>query len=67
LKLHHGIQCVADKAKQVFGNEFNARIFREQLGYFHDIDYSEEVIFMKGHEVDDAVIKKGLTEFSLAP
>ncbi len=56
---------VIEKAKAVFGNEFNEKLFREQLAYFEDIDYSEEIDFMDGFEVENDVIKKELTEISL--
>ena len=46
-------------------HEFNEKIFRAQLAYFKDIDYSEQVIYKKGFSVDDAIIKKELIEFSL--
>lgn len=65
LKKYHGIAAIADRATELFKGEFNGRIFREQLSYFDDINYSEEVIYLPGFEVDDAVVKKALTEFSL--
>ena len=39
----YSFQEVVGQAKQIFGNEFNEKLFREQLSYFEDIDYSEEV------------------------
>lgn len=54
------------KAKQIFKNEFNAKIAREQLSYFDDINYQEEIIFKKGFEVSDKEIKKSLIDFSLS-
>lgn len=45
--------------------EFNKKIFRTQLAYFKDIDYSEKVIYKKGFSTDDEIIKKALVEFSL--
>ncbi len=62
----YGIDKIIKKSTEIFGNEFNEKIFRAQLAYFKDIDYTEEVIYMKGYEVDDKVIKKGLLEFALA-
>ncbi|MDO8593009.1 MAG: nucleotidyl transferase AbiEii/AbiGii toxin family protein [bacterium] len=60
------VKKMTDRAKDIFAQEFNERIFREQLGYFTDIDYREEVEFLKGFKVDDKTIKKALIEFSLA-
>jgi len=66
MKKYHGIGAINKKAREIFGNEFNEKIFRNQLAYFDDIDYSEEVIFMKGRAVSDKTIKKELLDFSLA-
>jgi len=66
MRKYHGIDKIVRKAKQIFGNEFNERIFRVQLAYFKDIDYTEKVIYLKGSETKDEVIKKGLIEFSLS-
>ena len=65
MKKYGGIAKIVSKAKQIFDSEFNEKLFRSQLVYFKDIDYSEKIISMKGFEVKDAVIKKGLKEFSL--
>lgn len=53
------------RAEEIFGKEFNEKLFREQLAYFKDIDYTEKVNFMKGFEVSDEIIKSKLTEISL--
>lgn len=62
---YFSIAKIIKKAKRIFGNEFNEKIFRAQLAYFKDIDYSEKIIYMKNHEVDDKIIKKELINFSL--
>ena len=36
-----------NKAKEIFKNEFNEKIFRSQISYFNDINYDEEIIFKK--------------------
>lgn len=56
---------ITAKGVKIFGNEFNEKIFRVQLAYFEDIDYSEKVIFKKGFATDNEIIKKTLIEFSL--
>jgi hypothetical protein len=66
IKKYHGLEKISKKAKEIFGGAFNERIIREQLAYFDDINYSEEVIFMPGYEVDEKTIKKDLVEFSSA-
>jgi len=57
---------ILKKAKEIFGDEFNGKILREQLAYFDDINYGEEVVFKDGFEVSDGKIKKSLIEHSLS-
>ena len=59
------VKEIVEKAKKIFGNEFNERMFRNQLSYFSDMDYREKIVFKKGFETNDEVIKKALIEFSL--
>lgn len=61
----YSVEQISKKAKEIFGGEFNEKIFRESLAYFKDMDYSEEVIFRPGFEVGEKTIKKKLVEFSL--
>ncbi len=65
IKDHFLINEIVKKANKIFGHEFNEKIFRTQLAYFEDINYSEEIIFKKGFETDDKVIKNSLIDFSL--
>ncbi len=62
----NGIKEICVKAQEIFGQEFNEKLFRTQLAYFTDINYSEAVIFMPGFEISDEKIKQELIEFSLA-
>ncbi len=48
-KYHYKISDVVQKARQIFSGEFNERLFREQLCYYDDIDYSEEVEYLGQH------------------
>lgn len=65
LKAHNTISEITMKGVEIFGNEFNEKIFRTQLAYFKDIDYSEQIIYREGFFTDDEIIKKALVEFSL--
>ena len=56
---------IINKANEIFGSEFNEKIFRSQLAYFKDIDYSEEIMYTDGFRVDDKIIKKELIDISL--
>lgn len=66
LKDYYSIGEISKRGEEIFGNEFNGRIFREALAYFDDVNYSEEVIFMPGFETNDKIIKKKLIKFSLS-
>ena len=61
----YSIPEIAKQAKSIFKDEFNEKIFRTQLAYFKDINYSEQVNYLKGFEVSDKIIKKELANFSL--
>lgn len=65
LKSNHTVSEITTKGVEMFGNEFNEKIFRTQLAYFEDIDYSEKIIYKDGFSTSDEVIKKALIEFSL--
>jgi len=54
-----------EKTKKLFGNAFNEKLFRVQLSYVEDIDYSEEVEFMSTFEVAQEDIQTYLAEISL--
>lgn len=62
---YHSIEKIVKRSQAIFKGEFNERIFREQLVYFKDIDYQEEVEFLPGFSVSDEKVKKELIKFSL--
>ena len=65
LKDSHSVSEITARGVEIFGHEFNEKIFRTQLAYFEDINYSEKVIYKDGFLVDDELVKKALVEFSL--
>lgn len=65
IKDRFSLNEISQKAKELFGGEFNEKIFRNQLAYFKDIDYAEQIEFMPGFEVSDEAVKEKLIEFSL--
>ena len=65
LKKNHTVSEIAIKGAEIFGSHFNEKIFRTQLAYFEDIDYSEEIVYKEEFSTDDETIKKALVEFSL--
>ncbi|MDP2693154.1 MAG: nucleotidyl transferase AbiEii/AbiGii toxin family protein [bacterium] len=65
MKNYCDINGIIKRAKQIFGTEFNEKMFRAQLSYFKDIDYTEKIIYMKGFLISDGIIKKELQKNSL--
>ncbi len=62
----HSFNEIAKKAEELFKGEFNEKLFREELAYFNDIDYSEKIAYLEGFEVEDDIIKESLKEMSLS-
>ena len=63
LKDYFSISQISKKAMAVFGDLYSEKLFRAQLCYFEDIDYSEPVEFI-GDDISDAEIKIFLTDIS---
>jgi hypothetical protein len=63
LKDYHNLKEISSRAAEIFRNSFNAKLFREQLCYFDDIDYSEKVKYVY-EEIDDEKIKIFLTDIA---
>ncbi len=60
-KDHFSLQDISGKAKEIFKEFFNEKLFREQLSYFKDVDHSESLEYL-GNEIKDEDIKFFLTE-----
>jgi len=61
LKDHHDLKELSVRAAEIFGTYFNEKLFREQLCFFDDIDFSEKVEYM-GDEINEEEIKKVLVD-----
>ena len=55
------LKSIIEKADELFGATFNGKLFKEQLAYFEDINYEEEVIYLD-KPVEKEEIKRFLTE-----
>jgi hypothetical protein len=55
------------RANELFSDMFSAKLFRQQLSYFKDIDYSEEVEFMDSFGVSDETVKNYLIDIATSP
>ena len=68
LKNYYSFKQISDKAFELFGSgNFNPKLFKEQLSFFNDVNYSEEVSFLKGFQVSDATVKKYLIKVATEP
>jgi len=67
LRDHYTLDAIAQKTEKLFPGLFSPKLFRQQLCYFKDIDYSEEVTYLTGHEVDEATVKSFLTNIATTP
>ena len=57
---------IVNKAKRIFKGQFNEKLFREQLSYFEDINYTEPIEYLSGKAVADEVIKEKLKEIAVS-
>jgi hypothetical protein len=62
LKSNFRIKDIVRKAQLLYGQEFSEKLFRSQLSYHADIDYTETVEFMEGYQIDAGEIKAYLIE-----
>ena len=59
LRFKLNMEELIGKAREIFSSHFNSKIFREQLRYFDDIDYSETIEYID-RAPDDKEIKEFL-------
>jgi hypothetical protein len=55
LKDHFSIQQISERTSELFGQLFSEKLFRAQLSYFDDIDYTEPVEFLVQPVPDDEI------------
>lgn len=60
LKSHFTLNQIASRAEEIFGQLFSEKLFRAQLCFFEDIDYSEYVDYLL-QPVAEETIKSFLT------
>ena len=64
LKDHFSIDDIASRAEVLFGELFSAKMFRIQLAYFEDVDYSEEVEYLIPNPPSNQEIQTYLADIS---
>ena len=59
LKSYYSVKQILQKANELYGDLFSEKLLRQQLSYFEDVNYDEEVEFI-GEEVPKEEIKSFL-------
>ena len=67
IKNYYTINEISIRSNELFSEMFSAKLFRQQLCYFNDIDYTEEVEFMDGFSVSEDEVKNFLIEIATTP
>jgi hypothetical protein len=65
LKFHLPLNDLLHRTKSIFSGHFNSKLFREQLCYFDDIDYSESIEYL-GHGPSDEDVRDFLEKTAVA-
>ena len=66
LKNHYGLRQISGRTFKIFGKLFSEKLFRQQLCFFNDINYSEKVEFVSD-AVSDEEMKMFLTDIATTP
>ena len=62
---YFSVREVSQKATALFGELFSEKLFRAQLSYFADIDYSEEVDYLVADPPSDEDVRAALTSLAI--
>ena len=62
LKEHFSIEEISKCAYGLFGDLYSEKMFRAQLCYFEEVDYTEEVDYLISNPPSDEEIRNSLTE-----
>lgn len=65
-KNYYSYEQVVDSAKLIFKDSFNEKLFKQQLSYFDDVSFTEEVEYLD-EPIPEQEIKDYLTEIALRP
>jgi hypothetical protein len=61
LKGHYSIKQISDQSSEIYGQLFSEKLFRAQLSFFDDIDFSEPIEYI-GEPIPEETIKEFLIE-----
>lgn len=62
LRDHYTIADISREAESIFHEQFSEKLFREQLAFHKDIDFTETVEYVVGSVEEDTIIKNFLTD-----
>lgn len=65
LSEHFSLAEITSRTESLFGELFSEKLFRSQLSYFEDVDYSEEVEYLISNPPSEEKIKEELTKISI--
>ena len=65
LKIHLQLDELINQAKSIFAGHFSSKLFREQLCYFDDMDYSESIDYL-GEGPSDEEVRAFLEKIAVA-
>jgi len=65
VKKRFSIMDIEKRADHIFSEKFNMKLFRQQLTYYKDIDFSEPVIYVGADHPEKKEIEEFLTEQAL--
>ncbi|MEZ4527396.1 MAG: nucleotidyl transferase AbiEii/AbiGii toxin family protein [Desulfobacterales bacterium] len=62
----YSLSDVSQRAREIFQKEFNEKLFRQQLCYFDDVDFTESVEYVSDR-VSEEEVRTFLTNIATAP
>lgn len=65
LKDFHTFREIADKATEIFKEQFSEKLFKMQLGYFKGINYEETVTFLIPNPPTETEVQEFLINISI--
>lgn len=65
LSNHFSIGDISSRAIEIFGDLYSEKLFRSQLCYFDDVDYTEQVDYIIANPPTDDYIKQTLTQLAV--
>lgn len=66
LKYNFSFKQISDRAIEIFENYFNERLFKEEISYFKDISYTEQIEYV-GTPIPEEEIKEFLIDVATEP